>query len=293
MKDLKADYMQPKMTQAQLEGLKQAIGRAKEENRKERRRAGLTRLAACAAAAAAMVLVVLPNISAAAAYAMEQLPVISQLVKIVTFRSYEYEDARHEAEIEVPELGVEQLMEDKELQASLERAAGEINEEIREITTELLEEFMVYMRDEMGYKEIMVRSEVLATTPHYFALKLCCYQAEASGYEENYYYTIDLVTGERMHLKDIFVEGSDYLARISDNIKEQMVQQIEEDEGKTYWLNSEFEDMDFKGITEETSFYLNEKDNVVIGFNEGEVAPMYMGAIEFEIPPEVLRDIRK
>ncbi|MGN0330027.1 MAG: RsiV family protein [Kineothrix sp.] len=292
MKDLKADYLEPRMSQAQLERLKQTIDRAKKENRKERQKAGLTRLAACAAAAA-IVFVVLPNISAAAAYAMEQLPVIGQLVKIVTFRSYEYEDAKHEAEIEVPELGVEQLMEDKELQVSLDRTTGEINEEIRKITTELLEEFMVYVRDEMGYKEVMVKSEVLATTPHYFALKLCCYQAAASGYEENYYYTIDLMSGERLRLKDIFLEGSDYIARISDNIKEQMLQQMEEDEGKTYWLNSEFEDMDFKGITEETSFYLNEKNNVVIGFNEGEVAPMYMGAVEFEIPPDVLSDIRK
>ncbi|MCI6552684.1 MAG: RsiV family protein [Lachnospiraceae bacterium] len=292
MKDLKADYLEPRMSQAQLERLKQTIDRAKKENRKERQKAGLTRLAACAAAAA-IVFVVLPNISAAAAYAMEQLPVIGQLVKIVTFRSYEYEDAKHEAEIEVPELGVEQLMEDKELQASLDSTTGEINEEIRKITTELLEEFMVYVRDEMGYKEVMVKSEVLAATPHYFALKLCCYQAEASGYEENYYYTIDLMSGERLRLKDIFLEGSDYIARISDNIKEQMLQQMEEDEGKTYWLDSEFEDMDFKGITEETSFYLNEKNNVVIGFNEGEVAPMYMGAVEFEIPPEVLSDIRK
>jgi hypothetical protein len=32
---------------------------------------------------------------------------------------------------------------------------------------------------------------------------------------------------------------------------------------------------------------------VVISFNEGEVAPMYMGAVEFEIPVDVLSDIRK
>ena len=53
------------------------------------------------------------------------------------------------------------------------------------------------------------------------------------------------------------------------------------------------EEWNFKAITEKTSFYLNEKDNVVIGFDEGEVAPMYMGAVEFEIPAQVLRDIRK
>ena len=29
------------------------------------------------------------------------------------------------------------------------------------------------------------------------------------------------------------------------------------------------------------------------GFNEGDVAPMYMGTVEFEIPAEVLSAIRK
>lgn len=43
----------------------------------------------------------------------------------------------------------------------------------------------------------------------------------------------------------------------------------------------------------DVSFYLNEKNNVVIGFNEGDVAPMYMGTVEFEIPAEVLENIRK
>ena len=60
-----------------------------------------------------------------------------------------------------------------------------------------------------------------------------------------------------------------------------------------YWLNDEIEEWNFKAITDETSFYLNEKDNVVIGFNEGDVAPMYMGTVEFEIPAEVVADIRR
>lgn len=51
--------------------------------------------------------------------------------------------------------------------------------------------------------------------------------------------------------------------------------------------------MEFKEITEKTLFYLNRKGNVVISFNEGDVAPMYMGVVEFEIPEEILSSIRK
>ena len=100
-------------------------------------------------------------------------------------------------------------------------------------------------------------------------------------------------TGERLQLKDIFKEGTDYITPISENIKEQMQAQMAADDNVHYWLNDEIEECNFKTITDETSFYLNKKDNLVISFNEGEVAPMYMGAVEFEIPVDVLSDIRK
>ena len=89
------------------------------------------------------------------------------------------------------------------------------------------------------------------------------------------------------------MEGADYITPISENIKQQMQAQMDADENVYYWLNDEIEEWNFKAITDETSFYLNENGNVVIGFNEGDVAPMYMGTVEFEIPAEVLSSIRK
>lgn len=89
------------------------------------------------------------------------------------------------------------------------------------------------------------------------------------------------------------MEGADYITPISDNIKKQMAEQMQADERVCYWLDDEIDALNFKSITDETSFYLNEEGNVVIGFNEGDVAPMYMGAVEFEIPAEILREIRK
>lgn len=96
-----------------------------------------------------------------------------------------------------------------------------------------------------------------------------------------------------MQLKDIFIEGAEYIVPISENIKEQMRSQMAIDENVSYWLDDEMEELNFKTISEDVSFYINEKDHLVISFNEGEVAPMYMGVVEFEIPEEVLRDIRK
>ena len=245
------------------------------------------------ATAAVAAFLILPNVSANVAYAMEQIPFLGQLVEVVTFRDYEYRSDRNMAEIHVSELKLDETMPDNAVSDQMESTIEEINTEIREITDELIAQFETYLEDDLGYQDIQVKSEVITTTPDYFTLKLFCYQGAGSGYQWNYYYTIDLNTGERLQLKDIFAEGADYITPISDNIKEQMVTQMAEDEMVCYWLDQEIEEWNFKTITDETAFYLNESGNVVICFNEGDVAPMYMGAVEFEIPAEVLEDIRK
>lgn len=289
---LNRNYHKPEMSDEQLKNLQLKIEEAKSENKRKRVQNKWIKFAATAAAFI-MVFIMLPNTSPSIAYAMEQIPVLRFIVKAVTFRDYKYEDTRHRADIDVAKLKVEQITADKELQKKLEHTIDNINEEVEKITDEIIEHFETYMHDEMGYQDIMVKSEVLKTTQNYFTLKLMCYQGSGSGYQWNYYYTIDLTTGERLELKDIFKEKSDYTTRISNDIKRQMREQMEADENNMYWLDSEIDGWNFKTITEETSFYINEKDNIVICFNEGDVAPMYMGTVEFEIPSEVVSDIRK
>ena len=292
LKSLQKEYMEPQMTIEQLSRLKMKMQGAKRENRKERNRTRVARLTATAAALV-IALIALPNMSPTIAYAMEQIPVIGQLVKVVTFRDYKYEDEQYRADIEIPELVIEAESQEVQAEKTLENTTDEINMEIQEISNELLNEFENHMREELGYKELIVKSEVLLTTQEYFTLKLSCYQGEASGYTGNYFYTIDLASGKCLQLKDVFAEDTDYINPISENIKEQMRNRMVQDENVYYWMNDEIDELNFKTITEETSFYINEKNNVVISFNQGEVAPMYIGDVEFEIPAEVLDDIRK
>ena len=289
---LQKEYMQPTMSEEQLSRLKMKMEEAKCENRKERRIARITRSAATAAALV-IAFITLPNLSPTIAYAMEQMPILGQFVKVVTFRNYEYEDEQHKAEVVIPEIVIDDQIPVEQLQSVLENTTNEMNAEIQKISKELLVEFVNHIRDELGYKELIVKSEVVTTTQEYFTLKLSCYQSEASGYEWDYFYTIDLTSGKRLELKDIFVDGVDYITPISENIKEQMRSQMEKDENISYWLDDEMEELNFNEIAEETDFYINQNNDVVICFNEGDVAPMCMGIIEFEIPAEVLKAIRK
>lgn len=61
--------------------------------------------------------------------------------------------------------------------------------------------------------------------------------AAGSGSEEDYYYTIDLATGQRLALADLFKDGADYVTPISKNIKKQMRAQMKADENVMYWTD--------------------------------------------------------
>lgn len=291
LQPLKKEYHKRKMTKEQEEQLYQKIREAKMENKNKQRHGRMVKFAAAVLLAGAFV--ILPNTSSGVAHAMEQIPIIGRLVEVVTFRNYEYETERNKADIDVPELKPEDSSGDGRIQENLNNTTAEINAEIQEITEKLIKEFEENLDEEWGHQDIVVTSEVLATTADYFTLKLICYQGAGSGYEWNYFYTIDLNTGKRLQLKDIFIDGADYITPISENIKLQMKERMEADENVYYWLDDEIEEWNFKTITDETSFYLNENGNVVIGFNEGDVAPMYMGTVEFEIPDKALEGIRK
>lgn len=296
MKSYRKEYERPHMSRSQVAQLRRTIREAEQMEQKRHTKADIIKFAA-AAAATVGIFVTLPNLSYPIAHAMEQIPLIGPLASAVTFRNYAYESDRHMADISVPELHLPEVSpeipEDSDVQENLARSTEGINAEIQEITDQLIAEFEANMQDQEGYQDVMVKSEVLATQADYFTLKLICYQGAGSGYQWNYYYTIDLNTGERLQLKDLFQDGADYITPISENIKEQMQARMDADENVYYWLNDEIEEWNFKAITDETSFYLNEKDNVVIGFNEGDVAPMYMGTVEFEIPAEVVAHIRR
>ena len=55
----------------------------------------------------------------------------------------------------------------------------------------------------------------------------------------------------------------------------------------------EMTEWNFKSIKEDQNFYLNEDGQIVICFDEYEVAPGYMGLVQFTIDNSVVSDILK
>ena len=69
---------------------------------------------------------------------------------------------------------------------------------------------------------------------------------------------------------------------------------MQKDDSIVYWLNdTEIPDSNFQSIKDDQNFYFNKDGQLVISFDEYEVAPGYMGAVEFTIPDSVLAGIRR
>lgn len=316
IEDLKKEYEGIRMSEPQVNAFKQSIERAKKDNRRIKRMRGW-KMAGTAVAAVFIAFIILPNTSATVAHAMAKIPLLGNVVQVVTFRDYSYDSETQIADIDVPKLEIAEENEtdggvvtadvmsgedglayggDAENVPSvytLDESAGKINSNIEDLTNRIIADFEEAVKSETGVKEVIVSYEVVATPEQYFTLKLAHYESEADGAEYHYYYTIDMTTGEYLKLQDLFVEDADYIGVISEEIIWQMQEQMATDDTVAYWLDEEMEEWNFKEITENTQFYINENNHLVIIFNEGDVAPMYMGVVTFEIPTEVLADIRK
>ena len=302
--------------EAGRERLQAGIDRARME--KKRAEHARRRSAWTAVAAAAVVMIALPNTNMQIAHAMENIPLLGGFFRLVTVRQYNYNDENHDAEVELAQINygedagegasvgevaaapegtaagsVEGVGQEAAVANLSEDGVEAVNQDMEATVEELIRQFEDTLSEE-GYHGLHVTQEVVTDNARYYTVKLSVLETEASGYEHNQFYTIDKQTGNVVTLEDLFAEGSDYISAISENIKTQMKEQMAADEGVIYFLdNDDMPEFNFQGITEQTNFYFNEKDELVIAFDEYEVAPGSMGAPEFVIPQEVTAAILK
>lgn len=249
------------------------------------------------AAAAMIAVVLLPNTGAGIAYAMGSIPVVGKLFQAVTFRNYQYEDDRFHADVQIPQITAKDLDPGQQSTGTfgeLEETIEQINFDIEETTKHLIAEFESSATLGESYNDLVIRHETVTDDEHYFALKLFIYQGAGSGTQSCKVYTIDKASGKQIQLGDLFREDSDYNSRISENIREQMRAAVAEDAGNTYWVDREDKpDMNWKGLTAEQDFYFDTDGNLVLAFDEYEVAPGFMGAQEFTVEKSVYGDLLK
>lgn len=228
----------------------------------------------------AVVLVVflaLPNLSPNIAQAMEKIPVIGDIVRVVTIRNDIYQDDYHQMTANIPEIQDDST------------AANKINNDVQELTSTIIDQFCADMEalDEEAHTSLSIDYDILTDSKDWFTLKLTVYQGAGSSNTYYKFYHIDKKSGEIVGLKDLFQADSDYAQAISEDIQRQMQERMDADDSLTYWLDAEYAEWNFTSIDENHNFYFADDGNLVIVFGKYEVAPGYMGCPEFEISSSV------
>ena len=224
------------------------------------------------------------NISPTFAQTLSDIPVIGKLVKVITFTEIKKETENNSSvDIKTPAI---QGLDNAELENSLN---AQYVEESKQLYAEY-EKYMASLKEgENANTAINSSYEVLTDNDIILSIRRYTEITQASASVENQFDTIDKELEVLITLKSLFKDDS-YVDVISEEIKTQMRQQMKQDANNIYWMQED-DPEPFTQIKEDQSFYINSDGKLVIAFDEYEVAPGYMGAVEFVIPTETIADI--
>jgi len=233
------------------------------------------------AASLAIISAVLPNLNRSTAYALQSLPIAGAYFKLVTVRDYTLAEGERTATVKLGEVQLETEKGKSAEQA--QKSAEEINATIQRITEEQIAAFREELGSE-GFSKLEISTEVVTDNDNWYSVSLTQLSQSADSAENRHYFTIRKRDGKLMTLRDLFAPGSDYRKAVSEEIKRQMREDMAQNPENVYWLDSDSAGNEFTEISERQSFYINREGKLVICFDEGDVAPMSMGSLQFVMP---------
>ena len=240
------------------------------------RRSLATGLAACAC------FVFLVNASSDFAQALEQIPVLGSLARIVTVEQYKVEDQEHLIDVRLPALentGHTDL--EQRINTEIRLRIDQVIQQAEDRAREAREAFVETGGDPADFIPVIINVDyqVMCQNDQYLSFVVEITETQASAYGHLYTYNIDLTTGTELTLRDML--GDDYMEIANQAIRAE-IERRSALPGNSYF-NPEINGMGFHGIDADQSFYLNEAGNPVILFEKYEIAPGYMGEQTFEI----------
>lgn len=265
------------------DSMEQALENLPEKKGEIRRFRVLSKIAAAAACFVFVTVFLLPNVSAGYAQALGQIPLLGDIVQVVTIRNYFYSDDNHEMNINVPQISGENS-----------EAADYINKSVSELTSEIISHFYddLEITGSSGYGSIHVDYDTVMNSERWFTLKLSVSEIYATSNNYCRYYHIDKKNGNYVRLGDLF-KTDDFSSVLTQEIKRQMEAEMEKEEDSIYWLDDSAIGEDCITVEADRNFYWDENGDMVIVYDKYEVAPGYMGAPQFTVSKDVIKEILK
>ncbi|WP_322006648.1 DUF3298 and DUF4163 domain-containing protein [Clostridium butyricum] len=271
--DLKKEYMDIKIPENLDDVVKESIKKVDRKSIVNKKIIG---------SAAVLAIIFGINISPVFADVVSDIPIVGNIVKLVTVKNYTLKKNNVEADIKVPAI---EGLENKQLEENLNK---EFIENGKKIYEELIEEFPS-INNQMKY--VGSDYKIKADNDSFLSIEITKEEIQASSYTIKKHYTIDKNKQIVLTLPMLF-EGENYIEEISNDIKAQMIENMKKDSNLIYFLESdENEEVidSFDKIKENQDFYINNDGNLVICFDEYEVAPGYMGTLEFIISDKIFK----
>ena len=260
-------------------------GERQRKGRRALRRAAATALAGCACFA------LLLNVSPTFAQAVEAVPVLGALARVVTVREYRIEDKEHLIDVRLPALkntgntDLEQRV-NTEISTRIQQVLDEAEARARAdkeafvATGGQAEDFIPIIID--------VDYEIKCQNGHYLSFVLTKTETLASAYTEYYAYNIDLETGRELTLWDLL--GPDW-KRIANEAVRAGIDERSQDPANVYFDGSDGIE-GFQSIRDDQPFYLTDTQLVVL-CKAGEQESMQRQEHEVNIPLERLQGLLK
>ncbi|MHC5253259.1 anti-sigma-V factor RsiV [Listeria kieliensis] len=278
LKNLKQAYQKIPIPDKELD---QMIQNASQAKAKKKRHPIRWSIAATIPVLLAIFLVVVTT-NESLARAMSDVPILKNIITVITGKNYQEKTKTTEANIKTPKLsGIQNPELEKKLNDAYDKTGEALYKEYQRSSQNHGEHFYV----SSDYQEITNTKKLLV-------LQFTVQETRASSYTEHTYLVMDKQKMQRVELADLF-KNDRYAKLIQANIQEQMKKQTEADPNKIYWDESELKAaLSKKHLAKR--FYINAKNELVFSFNDYEVAPGYMGTVSFVIPTSLIQnDLKK
>lgn len=201
-------------------------------------------------------------------YATEYTP------KIELLKQYHFESAETSSSVTIPHIiGLDNPQIEEEINQLITQSIQQYLNQFKEsnntytnINDPLIKKWVV----DINYQVYFIDSSLAS-----FSINAT--QINASSYLQKTFFNIDLKTARQLSVEDFL--GKKYSQIIQTEIQKQIK------ENKKNLERSYFDDViQNLNIQKEQPFYINQQNQVVVVFNEFDIAPGYMGMPEFIIP---------
>ena len=251
-----------------------------ENNKKDWRRNMKNMKKWYASAAAVGLIIVSVNASSTFAKSLENIPVIGNIIRVVNFNNYRIDKDGMDVSISLPEVSSDNKDLEYKLNKEFEKEGKEAYKKYEAEVAELEKE------GKTTHKSAEMWTESIAENAKTVSVAIYNTETEASAATSRKIYNIDKKDKTILTLEGMF-GNNDYVDVLSKNILSQMKERTKKDSNDVYFVDNTFK------IKKDQPFYINDKGELVICFDEYEVAPGSAGLVEFVIPSNVVSKLMK